>query len=118
MISSKEYKQLLEFFTINSSYILNYSIKQNINTFECLNRLDELRLLHLKYKKECDSYNLYPHLNLDKLNLLKKDIEEFCLFNNLDVIFYNKSYLSFKKGIHCSYKFIHIDITNLIIFSK
>lgn len=121
MIGTNEYKQLLMFFNnseYNNSPICRYRYLMNINLDEAIEVFDELRKLHLKYKKECDLFTIYRNLDLKLLNLLKSEIEEFCIKYKLIVIFKEQNTLDYKKGFHCYYSFQTLNITELIIFNK
>lgn len=120
MIKPGEYIQILEFFgkPNNINFLIKYSAFQNIEIIEGCKRLDELRILHNKFKKECDAYVVYPHLDLTKKNMLQEDILRICNEFKITVIFPNTNTLEFKKGIQAFYSFEHLNITDLIIFNK
>lgn len=124
MIKSGAYIQLLEFFSKSHNFSLldDYSKWEQIQIIETCKRFDELRIVHKKYKLECDSWSLYPnkHLNggLDKLNGIKNDLQEICRQFKIRVVFYDKKTQAFRQGIHAAYYHEQRNVTDLIVFVK
>lgn len=118
MIKPGEYIQLLDFFRSGNNIITYYSNNENLQFIETCKRFDEVRLLHLKYKKECDNYSLYPHLDLTKLNAWNKAIENVCKQFKIKVIFKESKTTEYKKGLHAFYYYKEYNITDLIVFFK
>lgn len=117
MIKSGEYIQLLIFLEKNSTFLYIYSANNNIEIIEGAKRFDELRILHSKYKSECENWNVYPHKDLTKLNLIKEDIIRVTKEFKVNVHFFEPNNLSFKKGFHCAYTYESVNINDLIIFN-
>lgn len=123
MIKSGEYIQLLEFFSkdYNFSLLYDYSRFEQIQIIETCKRFDEVRLIHKKYKSECESWRLYPnkHLNngLEKLNLIRKDLQDVCRQFKIRIMFYEYGTVNFKKGFFASYFHEQRQITDLIVFN-
>lgn len=117
MIKSGEYIQLLQFSLKNNMFFINYAVYENIEMIEAFKRFDELRILHNKYKSECENWNVYPHKDLTKLNLIKEDIIRVTKEFKVNVHFYEPKNLSFKKGFHCAYTYESVNINDLIIFN-
>ena len=120
MIKSGEYIQLLQFFgnKNNLNFLVYYSELQSIEIIEACKRLDELRIIHNKYKIHAENWNVYPHKDLTEMNMIKEDINRICNEFKIYVIFLNKDVLNFKKGIHANYFFENINITELIVFHQ
>lgn len=117
MIKSGEYIQLLIFLEKNSTFLYIYSANNNIEIIEGAKRFDELRILYNKYKSECENWNVYPHKDLTKINLIKEDIIRITKEFKVNVHFFEPNNLSFKKGFHCMYTYESVNINDLIIFN-
>lgn len=117
MIKSGEYIQLIMFFQSNLHFLFDYSRWEQIEEIEAIKRLDELRILHNKYKVECENWNVYPHKDLTKLNMIKEDIKRISREFKIRVEFFEPKHLSFKKGFHAAYFHEGTNITDLIIFN-
>lgn len=112
-----EYIQILEFFANKGShFLLDYCVTKKLEITDSCKRFDEVRVLHKKYKKECEAYLLYPHLDLEKMNMLKLDIERICKEFGFRVIFLEKQQTEYKKGLQALYYYETTNITNLIVF--
>ena len=119
MITSGEYIQILEFLAGNNYYFFgNYIEHEDISWIEGAKRLDELRILHLKYKKECQMWLVYPHLDLKNMLLIKKDLIDVCKVFNIGVMFLEKQNSEYKKGIHCFYNYKGQNITDFLVFHQ
>lgn len=121
-IKPGEYIQLLNFFSLNPNFIDCYHIENNIELWDTYRRFDELREVHLKYKKECDTYCVYRNLDLTNMNLYKQDIITICKEFKINVTFLEYQNIEYKKGIHCFYNYHgktrSYNITELIILYK
>lgn len=113
-----QYIQLLQFFsTENRNFLIEYSTDLNIELIECCLRFDELRELHSKFKKECDTYLIYPHLDYTKLLMLKDDIIRISNEFKIEVSFPKSNTTWFKKGIQAFYNYKNYKLNDLIIFN-
>lgn len=123
MIKSGEYIQLLEFFSkdYNFSLLHDYSRLEQIQIIETCKRFDEVRLIHRKYKSECENWRIFPnkHLNngLDNLIDIKKDLSDVCRQFKIRIMFYEYGSINFKHGFFSSYFHEQRNITDLIVFN-
>lgn len=118
MIKPGEYIQLLMFFqnSVNWNFITQYSAYEMIEPIETCKRLDELRVLHNKYKLECEKYDVYAHLDLTQMEMLIEDIKRICKEFKIRYDFNTKGNIEYKAGIHVNYYHEQRKITNLIVF--
>lgn len=117
MIKPGEYIQLLSAIDkIGTLFFANYCYNENLERIEMFKRLDELRALHNKYKAECEHYDIYPHLNLDKMELLIEDLKRIGREFKIRIEFTTKGGIEYKSGIHANYYHEQIKITDLIVF--
>ena len=110
-MKSQDYKQILKYAFENIG-----SFGQVINQLG-LEKLDELRSHHEKYKRECDKLSIYAHQ--DKSDLIKYQnwIMEFCEENEINVIFTRKETLEYKKSFYAYYNYKGMYFTDLIVFN-
>lgn len=120
MIKPGEYIQLLQFFSnqYNRNIISDYSFNENILEIETCKRFDELRIIHNKYKIQCENWNVYPNKDLTELIELRNAINEVCIQFKIRAIFFNNKSTEFKKSLHAKYFYEKYDITDLIVFVK
>lgn len=117
MIKSGEYIQLLWFFKNpnNCDFINRYAAHNAIEVIEACKRFDELRILHNKYKSECENWDVYPHMDLNKMNLLKQDIVRLCVEFKIQYNLVLPKTELWKNGIHFQYFYMNYNITDLIV---
>jgi len=117
MIKSGEYIQILEFFgkEVNINFLQRYAAFNNIERIEAYKRFDELRVLHNKYRLQCDNWSVYPNKDLTEMSMLYEDITRICNEFKINIKYLSKDMLEFKKGIHLRYYYDNQDITDLII---
>lgn len=113
-MKSGPYIHVLNFFR-NSDFVQQYCHAMNVQPEDLFKRLDELRILHLKYKKECELYSIYRNLILDKMNFLINDLERICNEFGFIVQFTAYGTTEYKKEIHAKYYYNSTDITDLIV---
>lgn len=122
MIKSGEYIQILQFMSINKEFLTKYSFYENLELIETCKRFDELRILHMKYKRECDNYNVFPNKplfdGLVKLNMLQEDIQRICNEFKIRVVFFDSKTTEYKHGQQCSYWHQTTNVSDLIIFNN
>lgn len=114
-MKAADYKQIL--LLVSTSKIL-FLEENSVDPYLAVQRIDEIRHLHLKYQNECKQFSIYPHLDLKAMDLYQKSIKEICEQYGIIVNFTGARTLEYKKGYHAYYYFKQQDITKLIVFNN
>lgn len=104
-INSQQFKTLLGCHDIFSKIEFNY---------ETIEKLDDLRKYHIKYKADLSYHRVYPRASLQEAEKYKICIEELCTEIGLNVYFYLPHEDNYRQNIFCNYMFEDINITKII----